>query len=54
MNWVLHLIPLSISAFFWWVLALANRKLRWFRVGELIFWDAILLILTYLVWLCWF
>jgi hypothetical protein len=27
---------------------------RWFRIGEVIFWDAILLVLVYLVWLQWF
>ena len=47
-------VPLAIAAVLWAALALLNRRTRWLRLGELIFWDAILLILVYLVWLRWF
>jgi hypothetical protein len=45
---------MGIAAVAWAGLAGANRKLRWFRLGELIFWDAIILVVIYLVWLHWF
>ena len=54
MSWALGFIPLGIAALLWWGLARVNRRLDWLRVGELIFWDAILLVLVYLVWLHWF
>ena len=31
-----------------------NRRNRWFTVGEIIFWDVIVLILIQLMWLRWF
>ena len=31
-----------------------NRSRRWFSTGELIFWDAIALVILQLVWLIWF
>lgn len=51
---LLALAPLGISAVLWWAFARINRTRRWFTLGELIFWDAILLILVQLVWLRWF
>jgi hypothetical protein len=51
---VIHLIPVGIAAALCFVLARVNRTTRWFRTGELVFWDAILLIMTFLVWLRWF
>lgn len=51
---MIHLVPLGIAAAQWLLLARLNRSTRWFRTGELVFWDAILLITTFLVWLRWF
>jgi hypothetical protein len=31
-----------------------NRRRRWFTIGEVIFWDVIVLIIIQLVWLRWF
>ncbi len=46
-----QLIPLGLAVLAWVALHQANRRLRWFRLGELLFWDAMLLILIQLVWL---
>jgi hypothetical protein len=54
MSWFVGFIPLVIAAGIWWALARLNRSVRWFRIGELIFWDAIILVIIYLVWLRWF
>ena len=54
MSWFVGFIPLVIAAGVWWALARLNRVVRWFRIGELIFWDAILLVIIYLIWLRWF
>jgi hypothetical protein len=35
-------------------LARLNRRKAWFRLGEVIFWDVIALILVFLIWLRWF
>jgi hypothetical protein len=51
---VIHLIPTGIAAALWYVLGRLNRRTGWFRTGELVFWDAILLIAVFLVWLRWF
>ncbi len=48
------LLPLAVAALGWYGLYRLNRAKRWFRIGEVIFWDAILLILLYLIWLRWF
>jgi hypothetical protein len=49
-----HLIPLALAALAWWALHRANRPHGWFRLGELLFWDAVILVLVFLVWLRWF
>tara|TARA_R110002074_G_scaffold88554_1_gene195091 strand:+ start:34 stop:210 length:177 start_codon:yes stop_codon:yes gene_type:complete len=54
MNPMIHLIPLGLSGVGWYLLYRLNRRKDWFRVGEVIFWDAIILILVFLVWLIWF
>jgi hypothetical protein len=54
MSPIIHLIPLGISGVGWYLLYRLNRRKAWFRVGEVIFWDAIILILVFLVWLIWF
>ena len=54
MSVLIGLAPIAIAALGWYGLYRINRRKRWFRVGEVIFWDAILLVLTYLVWLRWF
>lgn len=50
----LHLIPLLLSALGWYGLGRINKRLGWLRRGEVIFWDAILLVVVFLVWLRWF
>lgn len=54
MTVLLTLMPLGFAALFWWGLYRVNLRRGWFRVGELIFWDAVALIVIYLVWLRWF
>lgn len=54
MSPMIHLVPVAISALGWYLLNQLNRRKGWFRLGELIFWDAIILILVFLVWLIWF
>ncbi len=51
---MIHLIPVGIAAVLCLLLARLNRSTGWFRTGELVFWDVILLIATFLVWLRWF
>jgi hypothetical protein len=51
---VIHLIPLGIAAALWLLVHRVNRATGWLRTGEVVFWDAILLIVTFLVWLRWF
>lgn len=51
---MIHLVPLGISAALWLALARVNRSRDWLRTGELVFWDAIILIVVFLVWLRWF
>jgi len=53
-SWLLSIVPLGIAALAWWGLAQINRRTRLLRIGELIFWDGIVLVLIYLVWLRWF
>ena len=54
MNALVGLAPVAIAALGWYGLYRLNRRKRWFRIGEVIFWDAILLVLVYLAWLHWF
>jgi hypothetical protein len=54
MNPAIHLIPVLISTFIWYGIHLINRRKGWFRIGEVIFWDVIVLIIVFLVWLQWF
>ncbi len=54
MSGAIHFVPLAIAAGLWFGLYRVNRAKGWFRIGELIFWDAILLILVFLLWLTWF
>lgn len=54
MSAVLGLVPVGIAAALCIVLHRFNRRRDWFRIGELIFWDVIVLIVTYLLWLRWF
>jgi hypothetical protein len=51
---LVHVVPLALAALGWLGLHRLNRARGWFRIGELIFWDAILLVLVFLVWLYWF
>ena len=54
MSELIHLLPLAIAAGLGAVLHRVNRSRGWLRLGELIFWDVVLLILVFLVWLIWF
>jgi hypothetical protein len=54
MSALIHLVPLGIAGILWFALHRANKPRQWLRVGELIFWDAVLLIVVFLVWLIWF
>jgi ABC-type sugar transport system ATPase subunit len=51
---LLAFVPLGLAAALWYALHRVNRRRGWFRPGELIFWDAIALILITLAWLHWF
>ncbi len=51
---MIHLIPVGIAAALGYALHRLNRATGWLRLGELIFWDAILLVAVFLVWLRWF
>ena len=51
MSPVIHFIPLALSGVGWYLFYRLNRRKNWFRIGEVIFWDAIILILVFLVWL---
>ncbi len=53
-NSVIHFVPLLFAALLWYVLYAFNKRVFWFRVGELIFWDAAILITTFLIWLKFF
>ena len=47
----LHFVPVAMSALLWYGLHRFNKRQNWFRIGELIFWDAIILIIVFLLWL---
>ena len=54
MSGLVHLVPLAIAAGLGALLHRVNRSRGWLRLGELIFWDVVLLIIVFLVWLIWF
>lgn len=54
MTVLLHIMPVGLAALGWYGLYRLNRRTRWFRLGELIFWDVVFLILLFLVWLRWY
>ena len=47
-------VPLFLAAVVWVAFWAVNRRRGCFSVGEVIFWDVIVLILIQLVWLRWF
>ena len=47
-------VPLLLAAIVWAVFWRVNHERKWFTVGEMIFWDVIVLVLIQLVWLRWF
>ena len=47
-------VPLLLAAIVWVVFWQVNQERKWFTVGEMIFWDVIVLVLIQLVWLRWF
>ncbi len=51
---IVHIVPIVVAAFFWYLLNALNRRKGWFRIGEIIFWDVIILIIVFLIWLRWF
>lgn len=54
MSGLVHLVPLAIGAGLGYLLYRVNRPRQWLRVGELIFWQIVLLIIIFLIWLIWF
>ena len=54
MSTLLALVPLAAAAVVWRLFYSFNRSRGWFSTGELIFWDAIVLVILQLVWLIWF
>ncbi len=54
MSVLVGLVPVAIAAGLWWGVARLNRRVRWLRTGDIVFWDAVLLVAVYLVWLRWF
>ena len=54
MSGLVHLVPLAIAAGVGYLLHRVNRPRQWLRIGELIFWDIVLLIVILLIWLLWF
>ena len=53
MTWA-GFVPLLLAAVVWLVFWRVNRRTRWFTIGEVIFWDVIILIVIQLAWLRWF
>ena len=51
---MIHLIPLGITGVLWFLLSWLSRATGWLRTGEVVFWDAVLLVAVFLVWLRWF
>lgn len=51
---LLSLVPLLLAAIVWFGFWRVNRKTKWFTLGEVIFWDVIVLVLIQLVWLRWY
>lgn len=47
-------VPPLLAAIVWLGFWRVNRRRRWFTIGEVVFWDVIVLILIQLVWLRWF
>jgi hypothetical protein len=47
-------VPLLLAAIIWLVFWKVNQRRPWFTLGEVIFWDVIILILLQLIWLRWF
>ncbi len=47
-------VPIVLAVIVWLGFWRINRAKRWFTVGEMIFWDVIVLIIIQLVWLRWF
>ncbi len=51
---VASFVPLILAAIVWAGFWKINRRRKWFTIGEVIFWDVIILIVIQLVWLRWF
>lgn len=54
MNSAFHFFPVAIAAIGWYCMHRFNKSQGVFRTGEVIFWDTIILLLVFLVWLKWF
>ncbi len=54
MSPLVHLVPLGIAARGWLALHRITRRHGWLRIGEVVFWDGILRVVVFLVWLRWF
>lgn len=46
--------PLFLSAVVWFGFWRVNRKRQWFTIGEVIYWDVVVLVVIQLFWLRWF
>ncbi len=53
MTALLTLVPVAIAAVGWYALYLVDHRAGWLRRGEVIFWDAVFLVVVYLLWLRW-
>lgn len=51
---IVGFVPLLLAAFVRVIFWRVNARRRWFTIGEVIFWDVIVLIIIQLVWLRWF
>jgi hypothetical protein len=47
-------VPVILAAIVWFGFWRVNRKRGWFTVGEVIFWDVVVLVVIQLIWLRWF
>ncbi len=54
MSTLIVFLPVPVAVLVGWLFYRFNRERRWFSVGEMIFWDIIVLIVLQLLWLIWY